>query len=120
MKKYIAIALLAGASLFSQAQAATVTCTFMSETKINTKGEWISTSMDFMRLMRIFGDGLRLNLDNSLLGKLNQKEPFLAGEVSRGKVYLMGGDMGVEGKLTNVVGDEITIYDGICQVGFGG
>jgi hypothetical protein len=62
---------------------------------------------------------MKLNLQNSLLAKLDSKQPFLAGKVNRGSVYLMGSDMGVEGKLIKVSGDQITIYDGMCQVGFG-
>jgi len=31
----------------------------------------------------------------------------------------MGGDCGVEGKLIEVNGNEITIYDGMCNIGFG-
>lgn len=31
----------------------------------------------------------------------------------------MGGDMGVEGKLIHVEGEIITIYDGLCDIGFG-
>ena len=31
----------------------------------------------------------------------------------------MGGDMGIEGKLIQVLGENITIYDGMCNVGFG-
>lgn len=117
MKKTMIASLLLG--LAANAQAASVTCTFMSETKINTQGEWLSTEMDFMKLMDIFGDGLKLKLENSLLGQLDTKKPFLAGQVERGSVYLMGGDMGVEGKLISVNGGTITIFDGMCQVGFG-
>ncbi|WP_063298620.1 hypothetical protein [Pseudovibrio sp. Ad37] len=91
----------------------------MSETTISKSGEWVKTETDFMKLMEMFGDGLELPLKNSVLGNLDTKQPFLAGEVNRGKVYLMGGDMGVEGKLISVSGEEITIYDGMCNVGFG-
>ena len=75
--------------------------------------------MDFMKLYDMFGDGLSLPLENSLLGNLDTGQPFLAGEVERGKVFLMGGDCGVEGKLIEVNGNEITIYDGMCNIGFG-
>ncbi|KZL13608.1 hypothetical protein PsAD37_05366 [Pseudovibrio sp. Ad37] len=106
-------------SICSGASAATVKCMFMSETTISKSGEWVKTETDFMKLMEMFGDGLELPLKNSVLGNLDTKQPFLAGEVNRGKVYLMGGDMGVEGKLISVSGEEITIYDGMCNVGFG-
>ena len=101
------------------AHAAKVECSFLSETTISTSGEWVATEMDFMKLMEIFGDGLALPLENSLLSNLDTGAVFLAGEVERGKVFLRGGDMGVEGKLIGVDGDIITIYDGMCDIGFG-
>ena len=101
------------------AHAAKVECSFLSETTISTSGEWIASEMDFMKLMDLFGDGLTLPLENSLLGNLDTGAVFLAGEVNRGKVFLKGGDMGVEGKLIGVDGDVITIYDGMCDIGFG-
>ena len=72
-----------------------------------------------MKLMEIFGDGLSLPLENSLLGNLDTGKVFLAGEVDRGSVYLKGGDMGVEGKLIGVNENVITIYEGMCNIGFG-
>ena len=93
---------------------------FMSETQINTSGEWLRTETDFMKLMEMFGDGMTMKLDNSLLGQLDSGKPFLAGKINRGSVYLMGSDVGVQGKLTSVNGDVITVYDGLCDVGFGG
>ena len=72
-----------------------------------------------MKLYNMFGDGLKLKMDNSLLANLDSGQPFLAGKVSRGSVYLQGSDFGVEGKLTSVNGNLITIYDGYCTVGFG-
>ena len=99
--------------------AAKVECSFLSETSISTSGEWLATEMDFMKLMKLFGDGLSLPLENSLLGKLDTGEIFLAGIVERGKVFLKGGEMGVEGKLIGVNGGVITIYDGMCDIGFG-
>lgn len=114
------VALVAAFAIFSQpALAATVNCMFMSETAISSDGEWLKSEQDFMALMEMFGDGLKLPLENSLLGKLDTKQPFLAGEVARGKVYLMGSDMGVEGKLISVDSGTITIFDGMCEVGFG-
>ena len=50
-------------------------------------------------------EGLSLPLENSLLGNLDTGQPFLAGEVERGKVFLMGGAYGVEGKLIEVNGN---------------
>ena len=101
------------------ATAATVSCMFMSETQITKDGEWLKTETDFMKLMDIFGDGLELPLENSLLGQLDTQEPFLAGETDRGKVYLMGSEMGVEGKNISIEGNVITIYDGMCDINFG-
>ena len=103
----------------SPALAATVSCAFMSETSISKSGEWLKTEMDFMKLFEMFGDGLKLPLENSLLANLDTGEVFVAGEVARGTVYLMGGDMGITGKLIKVEGDSINIFDGMCTVGFG-
>ena len=85
----------------------------MSDTSISKSGEWLSAETDFMKLMEIFGDSLELPLENSLLGNLD------AGKVKRANVYLMGGDSGVQDKLISVQGETITIYDGLCEVGFG-
>lgn len=100
--------------------AASVTCTFLSETVVSRDGVWVKTEMDFMKLFELFGDGgLTLNLENSLLAKLDTKEVFLAGETSLGKVYLRGSEMGIEGKNIKVEGNFITMYDGMCDVSFG-
>lgn len=107
------------ATFGTTAQAATVSCSFMSETQITKDGEWIKSEMDFMKLFELFGDGIELPLENSLLANLDSQVPFYVGDVQRGQVYLMGGDMGVEGKLIHVEGDIITIYDGMCDIGFG-
>ena len=113
------VALLWSIASANVATAATVECSFLTETVISKSGEWLKTESDFMKLYEMFGDGLELALENSLLGKLDSQQPFLAGEVTRGNVYLMGSDMGVQGKLIQVNGDQIAIYDGFCQVGFG-
>ena len=120
-KKSIYLFFLMGCStLFGTcASAATVNCTFMSETTISKSGVWIKSEADFMKLLEMFGDGLTLPLENALLGNLDSGQPFFAGSVDRGKVFLMGGDMGIEGKLIEVLGDNITIYDGMCNIGFG-
>lgn len=55
-----------------------------------------------------------------LLGDTPLGLTILAGKINRGSVYLMGSDVGVQGKLTSVNGDVITVYDGLCGVGFGG
>ena len=107
------------ASFGATAQAATVSCSFMSETQITKDGVWLKSEMDFMKLFELFGDGIELPLENSLLANLDTQAPFYVGDVQRGQVYLMGGDMGVEGKLIYVEGDIITIYDGMCDISFG-
>ena len=117
--KFITIATITFAFTASTSIAANLNCSFMSETSISTTGEWLKTEMDFMKLYEMFGDGLNLPLENSLLGNLDSGKPFVAGEIDRGTVYLMGGDMGVTGKLINIENDTITIYDGMCAVGFG-
>ena len=107
------------ALIAEKVHAASVECSFLSETSISTSGEWLATEMDFVKLMNLFGDGLSLPLENSLLGKLDTGEVFLAGMVERGRVFLKGSDMGVEGKLIAVNEGVITIYDGTCDIGFG-
>lgn len=101
------------------ATAATVSCSFLSETSITSSGEWLKTEMDFVKLYEMFGDGLSLSLENSLLANLDTGKPFEAGKVDRGTVYLMGDDMGVSGKLISVEGNVITVFDGMCSIGFG-
>ena len=100
--------------------AATVTCTFISETVVSKDGVWVKTEMDFMKLFELFGaEGLTIELENSLLAKLDSQEVFLAGETSLGKVYLSGSEMGITGKNIKVENNLITMYDGMCQVSFG-
>ena len=108
------------ATLFFQRPilAAIVDCSFMTGTKVNFNGEWLK-AYDYLSLMDIFDDNIRLEISNSLLGKLDSKRPFYVGSVRRGKVYLMGGDMGVEGKLISREDDAITIYDAMCSIEFG-
>ena len=121
MKKYFLKLLIVSISIFlsNSVYAASVSCGFMSETTISKSGEWVKDETDFMKLYDMFGDGLEIKLDNSLLGNLDTNEPFFAGEVNRGKVFLMGSEYGVVGKLIGVDGDQLTIYDGMCTVGFG-
>ena len=102
------------------ANAATLVCDFASETEISTSGDWLKSSVDFEELWALFGDsGVVLPLSNTLLGKLDSQKPFLAGEIKLGKVFIMGSDYGVEGKVIKVDGDIISIYDGYCDVSFG-
>lgn len=121
INKILTVACMAAAfmAVSSAAQAASVKCSFMSETQISSDGTWLKTENDFMKLIEIFGDGLELPLENSLLGNLDTKLPFFAGETERGQVYLMGGPIGVAGKNISVEGDVITIYDGMCTISFG-
>tara|TARA_B100000953_G_C17694159_1_gene316597 strand:+ start:105 stop:452 length:348 start_codon:yes stop_codon:yes gene_type:complete len=102
------------------ANAATLVCDFAMETEISKSGEWLKSSVDYEELWALFGDsGVTLPLSNSLLGNLDTQQPFLAGEIGLGKVYIMGGDYGVEGKVIKVEGNIISIYDGFCDVSFG-
>ena len=119
MKKIILILLFSNFIIFS-ANAAKVNCMFMNGYTISKNGAWAATEDDFMKLMDLFGaEGLNLEIDNSLLAKLDTKQPFFAGETSNGKVYLNGGDAGVEGRAIKIEGDNIVIYYGFCTVGFG-
>ena len=83
--KTVAITMALSGFCMTNAHAAKVECSFMSETTISTSGEWLATEMDFVKLMDLFGDGLTLPLENSLLGNLDSGKVFLAGEVDRGR-----------------------------------
>lgn len=80
-------------------------------------GWWQRCPKEYREMITL--DGIELPLENSLLANLDAQVPFYVGDVQRGRVYLMGGDMGVEGKLIDVEEDIITIYDGFCEIGFG-
>tara|TARA_B100000768_G_scaffold43962_1_gene42744 strand:- start:254 stop:613 length:360 start_codon:yes stop_codon:yes gene_type:complete len=119
MKKLITILFISNLIIFS-ASAAKVNCSFMSGITITKEGVWVSSENDFMKLFDMFGEeGLNLELENSLLAKLDTMQPFLAGETKLGKVYLTGSDMGVEGRNIKIEGNNINIYYGLCTVGFG-
>ena len=118
--RFISLTVALMATLFFQrpSHAAVVDCSFMTGTKVNSNGEWVK-AYDYMSLLDVFTDSLRLKISNSLLGRLDSKQPFYVGSVKRGKVYLMGGDMGIEGKLINKEGNSITIYNAMCSIEFG-
>ncbi len=101
-------------------QAASVNCMFMSGDEYSTKdGAWLG-SADPVSVMELFGmEGLTLKVSTALLGKLDSKQPFFAGDSKQGKVYLMGGDMGIMGKAVAVREGKIVVYDGGCSVSFG-
>lgn len=122
MMKSISVVLCVGAISFAaaNANAATVTCNFMSEDIISKDGVWIKKEDNFMEILKMFGQGgLKIKLQNSLLEKLDSGEVFLAGQTELGKVYLRGSMMGVSGKNIRIEGDLIRIHDGICVVSFG-
>ena len=82
-------------------------------------GAW-EGSADMMTVMELFGmDGLDLSISNALLGKLDSHEIFYAGDSKQGKVYLKGGDAGIEGKTSRIENGKIITYDGMCTVSFG-
>ena len=58
-------------------------------------------------------------MENSLLSSLDAKQIFRAGETEKGIVYIIGGDMGVEGRLSSIEDGLLIIYSGFCSVGFG-
>ena len=97
----------------------TVACSFLSETKLSKAGAWLKTETNFIKLIGMFGDRLKLPLKNTLLGNLDAGQPFLAGKVDRGNFYLMGGEMGVAGKLIFVDENNINVFNGMCTVSFG-
>ena len=60
MKKYFLKFVFVLISIFflNSAYAASVSCSFMSETTISKSGEWLKDEADFMKLYDMFGDGL--------------------------------------------------------------
>ena len=102
------------------ANSATVECGFMSgEIYDASTGEW-SGSVPLENIWEIFGmEDISLPLENTLLANLDTGAIFTAGKIDKGTVYLMGSEMGVEGRLTNVQDGQIHIYSGFCTVGFG-
>ena len=119
MKKIFLILLFSNFFIF-HANAANVNCVFMNGYTISKNGAWVATEVDFTKLINLFGaEGLNLEIDDELLSNLDTRQPFLAGETINGKVYLNGGDAGVEGRTIKVDGDNIVIYYGFCNVGFG-
>jgi hypothetical protein len=68
----------------------------------------------------VWSGGDKITSKNFCSWKFERKKIFLAGETKHGKIYLLGGDAGVSGKSIKVEGNLITIYDGMCTIGFGG
>jgi hypothetical protein len=100
--------------------AASVTCQFLSGTTYSTSGEWVKKHDDIVAIFKMFGqEGLKLPLKTAVLGNLDAKKIFLAGETAHGKIYLLGDEGGVSGKAIKVEGNLMTIYNGMCTVGFG-
>ena len=99
--------------------AATVECSFTAgEAYDISSGEWVG-SAGWEDIWDIFGEGITLPLENSLLQLLDSQEIFKAGSTDKGTVYLLGGEMGVEGRLSSVQDGTIIIYSGFCSIGFG-
>ena len=122
-KRFVSIVIFSSGILlfsFSSVQAAKVNCSFMMGEVFNQKdGAWEGTK-DPESVMELFGyEGLDLEVSMSLLGKLDSKQPFLAGKTKHGNVYISGGEMGIEGKQVSIKGGKITIYSGSCEVAFG-
>ncbi len=119
LKRHFLKLLLASLFLSSNLSAATVSCNFMSgEAYDMSSGAWIG-SAGFEDIWDIFGDGVTLPMENSLLSNLDSQAIFKAGETDKGAVYLVGGDMGVEGRLSKIEGTTLIIYSGFCSIGFG-
>jgi len=119
MKNYTFKILFVSLFLSSNLQAATVSCDFISgEAYDISSGAWVG-SAGWEDIWDIFGDGISLPMENSLLANLDTQEIFRAGETDKGTVYLVGGDMGVEGRLSNIEDGLIVIFSGFCTIGFG-
>ena len=101
------------------AKAASVTCMFDygNSYQLST-GNWVGTA-DFDSIFDMFGDYIEFDLDNSLLEKLDSQEIFKAGTTNNGDVFLYGGEMGIEGKLSTIKDGLLNVYSGYCDVGFG-
>tara|TARA_B000000441_G_C21514966_1_gene217134 strand:- start:202 stop:567 length:366 start_codon:yes stop_codon:yes gene_type:complete len=99
--------------------AANVSCNFDTGESYNiTDGSW-EGSLGWESLYDLFGDGLTLPLENSLLSELDKGYIFKAGTTPKGDVYLAGSDMGIAGRMSNIKDGSIIIYSGYCDVGFG-
>ena len=119
MKRHLLKLMLFALLLSPNLKAATVSCSFMSgEAYSISSGAWIGTA-GYEDIWDIFGDGLSLPMENSLLANLDTQEIFRAGETDKGTVYLVGGDMGVEGRLSTIDDGMLIIYSGFCSIGFG-
>jgi hypothetical protein len=106
--------------LFSlSVKAAKVTCNFdYGESFDQSSAAWVG-NVDYETLWDLFPEGLELELDNSLLAKLDSQEIFKAGSTKKGDVYLQGSDSGILGRLSSIKDGKINIYGGYCDVGFG-
>jgi len=119
MKKFFVIAVV-GLFASTPSFAATVSCSFMSGDIFDTKtGAWVGVPSDDT-IFDLFSEELRIKVDNSLLAKLDSQKPFLAGDHRKGKIYIQGSDMGVNGRMIKVSGGKLHVYSGMCDVGFGG
>ena len=119
MKRHLLKLMFFALLLSPNLKAATVSCSFMSgEAYSISSGAWIGTA-GYEDIWDIFGDGLSLPMENSLLTNLDTQEIFRAGETDKGTVYLVGGDMGVEGRLSTIDDGVLIIYSGFCSIGFG-
>ena len=119
MKKNLLKLLVLALFLSPNIKAETVSCDFMSgEAYSISSGAWIGAA-GYEDIWDIFGEGLSLPMENSLLANLDTQEIFRAGETDKGTVYLVGGDMGVEGSFSTIDDGMLIIYSGFCSVGFG-
>ena len=119
MKNYLIKLIFLALFLSSNIKAANVSCNFMSgEAYSISSGAWIGTA-GYEDIWDIFGDGLSLPMENALLANLDTQEIFRAGETDKGTIYLVGGDMGVEGRLSTIDDGMLIIYSGFCSIGFG-
>ena len=101
------------------AHAAKVSCSFdYGDAFSTTDGSWVG-AYSFETLWDLFPEGIMFELDNSLLGNLDTQEVFNAGSIDKGDVFLRGGDLGIDGKLTSSSDGIIKVYSGYCDISFG-
>ena len=111
-------AILALTATISSASAATVVCNFMDGDIYDQEFGWVGNPSE-ETLFRLFEEELQVNLDNALLAKLDDRQPFFVADHRLGKIYISGDDMGVEGKMVSADGDHITVWNGYCAITFG-
>ena len=104
----------------AMSQAATVECFFSSVDRFSSTGIWEGRIAEDRWFDWSFQE-IDIDLNAEILKKLDERVPFLAGNAGQGDVYVVGTEMGVDGRLITVdeTGDYFTIWSGFCDISFG-